>query len=301
MTTIATNPTDAVDVSADHDAPAPARPTVVITPPKRWQAIDFAEIWAFRDLLTAFAIRDVKLRYKQTVLGAAWVVLQPLLGAGIFTFVFGVLADLPTEDGIPTFMIAFCGMFAWTAFSQTLSKTSGCMVGNQNMIQKVYFPRMILPLAQVYSVLVDLAVSVGLVIVLLLIYQVNPGWPVLLLPVWLAALFMLALGFGMWTGALMVQYRDVRYVLPILIQFLLYGSPVGYGIIAINERVPEWAVTFYMLNPLASLIEATRWSMTGSGTLHAGYLAYSLAVSAACFVVGAYVFRGMERKFADVV
>lgn len=299
-TLISQNPANADEVSGATPA---IRPTVVITPPKRWQAIDFGELWAFRDLLSALAIRDIKLRYKQTVLGAAWVVLQPLMGAGIFTFVFGTLADLPTEDGIPMFMVAFCGMFAWTAFSQTLSKVSGCMVGNQSMIQKVYFPRMILPLSQVCSVLVDLAVSLALVAVLLIIYQVNPGWPLLLLPVWVGALFMLALGFGMWTGALMVQYRDVRYVLPIMIQFLMYGSPVGYGLIAIYEsdRVPEWAVTLYMLNPLASLVEGTRWSMTGSGTIHAGFLTYSLILSVTCFVIGAYVFRGMERKFADVV
>ena len=279
---------------------APPAPTICIRPPKRWQAIDFKELWAFRDLGFAFAIRDVKLRYKQTVLGAAWVVLQPLMGAGIFTFVFAVLAELPT-DGLPPFLVSFAGMFAWTAFSQTLGKTSGCMVGNQNMIQKVYFPRMLLPLAQVYSVLVDLAVSLVLVVALLLVYQINPGWPILFLPAWMMAIFMLALGVGMWTGALMVQYRDVRYVLPVVIQFAMYASPVGYMLVAVNERVPGWATQLYMLNPLASLIEGCRWSMLGVGQLHPGYLAYSLGLSVGVFVLGAYVFRGMERKFADVI
>jgi lipopolysaccharide transport system permease protein len=276
------------------------KPTVSIRPPKRWQAIDFKELWAFRDLLSALAIRDVKLRYKQTMLGAAWVVLQPLMGAGIFTFVFGVMAQLPT-DGLPPFLVSFAGMFAWTAFSQTLSKTSGCMVGNQNMIQKVYFPRLILPLAQVYSVLVDLAVSLVMVAILLAIYQINPGWPILLLPIWMIAIFMFALGVGMWTGALMVEYRDVRYVLPVVIQFAMYASPVGYMIVAVNEKVPAWAIQLYMLNPLASLIEGCRWSMLGTGSLHSGYTAYSLILSVTVFVVGAYIFRGMERKFADVI
>ena len=276
------------------------RPTTVIRPPKRWQAIDFKELWAFRDLLIAFAVRDVKLRYKQTALGVLWVVLQPLMGAGIFTFVFGVLAELPTGGG-PPFLVSFAGMFAWTALSQTLGKSSGCLVANQSMIQKVYFPRMILPLAEVYSVLVDLAVSLGMVVVLLATYRINPGWPILLLPVWLACLFMLALGVGMWSGALMVQYRDVRYVLPVVTQFLLYGSPVGYTLAAVSEKVPEWAQTIYLINPLASLIEATRWSIVGEGTLHIGWLAYSVVISVFWFIAGAYVFRGMERKFADVV
>lgn len=276
------------------------KPDVSIRPPKRWQAIDFKEIYAFRDLLSAFAMRDVKLRYKQTVLGAAWVVLQPLMGAGIFTFVFGVMAKLPT-DGLPPFLVSFAGMFAWTAFSATLSKTSGCMVGNQNMIQKVYFPRLILPIAQVYSVLVDLVVSLVMAGILLVIFQINPGWPVLLLPIWLIAIFMLALGVGMWAGALMVEYRDVRYVLPVLVQFGMYVSPVGYMIVAVNEKVPAWATTVYLFNPLASLIEGCRWSMLGAGNLHLGFVAYSLAISVGVFILGAYVFRGMERKFADVI
>lgn len=277
-----------------------AEPTICIRPPKRWQPMDFKEIWAFRDLCMAFALRDIKVRYKQTALGAAWVVLQPLMGAGIFTFVFGVMAELPT-GGIPPFMVSFAGMFAWTAFSTTLGKVSTCMVGNANMIKKVYFPKLLLPIAQVYSTLVDLFVTLVMAVVLLFLYKINPGWQVLLLPVWLIALFMLALGIGMWAGALMVQYRDVRYIIPVVTQFLLYGSPVGYMLVAVNERVPEWVTTVYMFNPLASLIEATRWSMLGEGSLHPGFVAYSLAISVGCFVIGSYVFRGMERKFADVV
>lgn len=303
MTSLETAPghseLDSVESDSKLDGSA-LKPTVSIRPPKKWQAIDFKELWAFRDLLTAFALRDVKLRYKQTVLGAAWVIIQPLMGAGIFTFVFGVMAQLPT-DGLPPFLVSFAGMFAWTAFSQTLSKTSGCMVANQNMVQKVYFPRMILPLAQVYSVLVDLAVSMGLVVVLLLIYQINPGWPILLLPFWMLAIFMFAMGVGMWAAALMVQYRDVRYVLPVITQFAMYASPVGYMLVAVNEKVPAWAQQLYMLNPLASLIEGCRWSMLGVGELHTGYLIYSITLSVSVFVLGAYVFRGMERKFADVI
>ena len=273
---------------------------IKIRPPKKWQAIDFKEIWAFRDLCIALTVRDLKVRYKQTILGAAWVILQPLLGAGIFTFVFGVMAKLPT-NGVPPFLVSFAGMFAWTAFSSTLGKTSGCMVGNRNMIQKVYFPRLLLPIAQVYSTLVDLAVSMIMVVVLLLIFKINPGWQILLLPVWLLSLFMLALGVGMWAGALMVEYRDVRYILPVFTSFLLYGSPVGYMLLAVNERVPGWVADIYMFNPLASLIEATRWSMIGEGSIRPGYLAYSLIFSVLCFIIGAFVFRGMERKFADVV
>ena len=286
--------------SAEDIISRQGQPDIKIRPPKRFQAIDFKEIWNFRDLCLAFAIRDIKLRYKQTLLGASWVIIQPLMGAGIFTFVFGVMAQLPT-DGLPPFLVSFAGMFAWSAFNNVLGKTSGCLVGNQGMIQKVYFPRLLLPIAQVYSTLVDLSVSLALAVVMLLIYGINPGWQILLLPVWVLALFMLALGIGMWAGALMVQYRDVRYVMPVLTQFLLYGSPVGYMLLAVNERVPEWVVTIYMFNPLASLIEATRWSMLGQGSIHPGFLAYSLVLSVVCFVIGSFVFRGMERKFADVV
>jgi len=297
--------TDTMTIDQGHHAgpqldPMQSEPDIKIRPPKRWQAIEFKELWKFRDLCLALALRDIKVRYKQTFLGVAWVVLQPLLGAGIFTFVFGVMAKLPT-DGLPPFLVSFAGMFAWTAFSATLGKTSNCMVGNRNMIQKVYFPRLLLPIAQVYSTLVDLAVSLAMAVVLLIIFGINPGWQVLLLPVWMLALFMLALGIGMWAGALMVQYRDVRYVLPVAMSFLMYGSPVGYMLVAVNERVPAWATTIYMFNPLASLIEACRWSMLGQGSLHMGFLAYSLTFCVACFVIGSFVFRSMERKFADVV
>jgi homopolymeric O-antigen transport system permease protein len=299
MTTTSTT-LNTLSSTTDPPPSVGVKPTVCITPPNRWQAIDFAEIWEFRDLLLALAVRDVKLRYKQTALGIAWVVLQPLIGAGIFTFVFGVLADLPSE-GLPPFLVSFAGMFAWTAFSQSINKVSICMVGNAQMISKVYFPRLVLPLSQVASVLVDLAVSLGLVAVLLALYRINPGWQVLLLPVWVLAIFLLAVGVGNWAAALMVSYRDVRYVMPVMVQFLLYASPVGYALVAIQEKVPDWAVTLYMLNPLASLIEATRWSMLGTGQLHAGWLAYSLTLSLVAFVIGAYVFRSMERKFADVI
>lgn len=271
-----------------------------IRPPRRWQAIDFAEMWAYRNLLVAFALRDIKLRYKQTALGVLWVVLQPLLGAGIFTFIFGTLAEMPT-GGVPQFLISFCGMFAWTAFSQTVSKSSECMVANAGMVSKVYFPRLILPIAQVPGVVVDLVVAMAMTVVLLLIYGVNPGWRVLTLPVWLALIFMLSLGVGNWAGALMVSYRDVRYVLPVAVQFLMWASPVGYTLAGIEQKVPAWATNLYMANPLASLVEACRWSMVGSGTLDPAFLVYSAVVSVAVFVFGAYVFKGMEKRFADVI
>jgi lipopolysaccharide transport system permease protein len=293
--------------SPPASAAAP-EPTIRIRPPKRWQPIDFAEIWAFRDLLWAFAIRDVKLRYKQTVMGVAWVVLQPLIGAAIFTFIFGVLANLET-DGLPAFVVSFIGMLAWTAFSGTLGKVSGCLTGNQALVAKVYFPRLILPLAQVLSTLVDLAVSLLVAVVLLIIYREHlgdVGWRILTFPVWMTLLFMLAVGVGNWTGALMVSYRDVRYIQPVVIQFLMYASPVGYMLIAIqdHDRIPEWAVGLYLLNPLASLIEATRWSLLGqteNSYVPWGYVAYASGVAVLTFIIGAFVFRSMERKFADVI
>jgi lipopolysaccharide transport system permease protein len=295
-----------------HERPHPPAPQAAtapvpflrIRPPSGWAAIDFGEIWLFRDLLLTLAARDIKLRYKQTILGAAWVIIQPLMAAGIFTFVFGLLADMPSGS-VPYFVFAFAGMLAWQSFSQTLNTTSGCLVGNSHLISKVYFPRMVLPLSTVFSVMIDLAIGLGMMAILLWVFGIVPGWGIMLLPVWLGLLFMMALGFGLFSAALMVSYRDVRYVLPVLVQFLMYASPVGYGLAALHERLPasapQWLYTVYMLNPLASLLEAFRWSILGEGQLHPAWLAYSAGCAVLSFLFAAFFFKRMERRFADVI
>lgn len=272
------------------------RPHLSIRPPGRWSPLALAEIWRYRDLFVTLAARDVKLRYRQTALGITWVILQPLLAAAIFTFVFGRVARMPS-DGIPYMVFAYAGLLGWTAFNSTLTKSSACIVQNSQLVSKVFFPRMILPLSTVFSTLIDFAVALGVMGVLMAWYGVAPGWGVLLLPVWLALLIALAVGLGLYTSALMVSYRDLQYAIPVMVQMLLYASPVAYAVSA----VPASVRPYYFLNPLAGLLEAFRWSLLGHGQLQWQYVAYAAAVTAVTFVWGAYSFKRMEQRFADVI
>ena len=288
-------------------------PTLSIRPPKGWQPLDLAELWRFRDLLTTLAGRDLKLRYKQTALGVIWVVLQPLMAAGIFAVVFGGVADLKAPGGLNYFVFSFAGLLGWNLFSNTLTKTSGSLVGNANLISKIFFPRLVLPLSQTGSALVDFSVSLGMMAVLLVAFGVAPGWGLLLLPVWVALLLCLAVGVGLITSSLAVQYRDVNYILPVFVQMLTYASPVAYSLAMVLDRLSGpagagdggWkrdALTwFFYVNPLTGLLEATRWSLLGQGTLPLGLLAYSAALSLGLLFAGAFAFKRMERMFADVI
>jgi len=287
------------EVNRDSEGPAP-KPHLVIEPVSGWRSLKLMELWEFRDLITTLGMRDVKLIYKQTLLGVAWVVLQPLIGAAIFTFVFGVLAGMPSE-GVPYFIFSLVGMTAWTFFSAVLNASSMVMVNNAHLVSKIYFPRLVLPIASAFQPAMNLGVSSIFVAVLLVVYQVTPGWQLLLAPVWLLAMLMLSLGIGFVCCSIMVRYRDLRYVIPVAIQFLLYASPVGYSLSAVNEKVPEWLASVYLLNPVASLLEAFRWSILGSGQLEAGWLAYSLVFSIVAFFAGAFLLRRAERQFADVI
>lgn len=271
-------------------------PLIKIRSTAGWRALDLRQVWLFRDLLTTLAERDVKLRYRQTALGAIWVVLQPLMAAGIFSFVFGRVANLPS-DGTPYFLFSFAGLLAWNAFNSTLNKISTCLVSNSQLISKVYFPRLVLPLSTIFSTLIDFGVAAGLMVVLMFLYGVAPTAAILLLPVWLALILMLAIGCGLIASALMVTYRDVQHVLPVLIQFLLYGSPVAYA----SSAVPAHLQPYFFLNPLSSLLDAFRWSILGKGDLPLNALGYSVAVTVLIFFGGAFAFRKMERRFADLI
>ena len=278
----------------EHAAP---KAHVTLRPPSGWQAVNLPELWQARDLLLSLAARDVKLRYRQTALGILWVVLQPLIAAGIFTFVFGKVAKLPPPDGVPYLVFSFAGLLAWNAFSSTLTKSSACLVGNAQLVSKVYFPRLVLPLSTVVSVLLDFAVSLVVMALLMVIFRVPPHPSLLLLPVWLGLIVLLALGVGLYGAALMVSYRDVQYVLPVATQFLLYASPVGYALSAVPAR---WQ-TLFALNPLTGLLEGFRWSLLGVGHLHSGMTLYAALVSVTVFLAGATAFKAMERRFADVI
>jgi len=283
-------------------APEPlSQPTKTIRAHTGWQSLNVRELWQFRDLLLTLAGRDVKLRYRQTAVGVLWVVLQPLLAAGIFSFVFGKVANLPAPKGVPYFVFSYAGLLGWTVFSGTVIKVSASLVQNSNLISKVYFPRLILPLSMMFSTLIDFAVALALLPVLMLIAHVVPGLSLLTLPLWFALLLMLSLGVGMYASALAVTYRDVQYVIPVLMQFLLYASPVAYMLSYVLTKIPPAARPFYFLNPLAGLLEAFRWSLLGHATLPLVPVAYAAVLSILVFFGGAYAFKKMEKRFADVI
>jgi lipopolysaccharide transport system permease protein len=271
-------------------------PHIVIKPPSRWAPINVREVWEFRDLLTRFAIRDLKLRYRQTALGVIWVVLQPLLAAGIFTFVFGRVANLPSE-GVPYFVFAYVGMMVWTAFSSTLSKISGSLVGNAQLISKIFFPRLVLPLSTLGSTLVDFGVALAMGVVVIAVGGVTPGVALITMPLWFTLALLLGSGIGLIAAALMVQYRDVAYVLPVATQMLLYGTPIAYALSAVPENA-KWIV---QLNPLAGVIEGFRWSLLDTPAPGVGVAAWAITASILMFLAGSIVFTRMERRFADVI
>ena len=254
------------------------------------------EIWNFRDLLVTLANRDLKIRYKQTALGVIWVVLQPLLAAGVFSFVFGVVAGLPS-NGTPYLVFSFAGLLGWNFFSNVLSKVSSCLVGNAQLISKVFFPRLVLPLSGLGSCFVDFAVGLTLMALMLVVYQIVPSGTLLLFPVSLLILTALATGVGLWAAALMVSYRDVAYILPVLMNILLYASPVAYSVAAVPARL-RWV---YLLNPLTPPLEAMRAGLLGLPFTEAKELAISGVVAVTLLIVGLYAFKHMERRFADVI
>lgn len=282
--------------------PAPSRPRLLIEPPSSWAALNLRELWHFRELLWNLAVRDVKLRYRQTVLGVSWVILQPLSGAAIFAFVFGKVArfDTPADAAgghVPYLIFALSGMICWQTFSGTLTRTSNSMVGNAHLVSKVYFPRVVLPLATLSSTLLDFAVTLAFVFLLMPFHWYFPGKNLLLLPVCILLMSALSLGIGLAATALAVTYRDVQFIVPVMTQLLLYLSPVAYYV----AKVPQRYRSIYMLNPLASILETFRWSLLSVGEVPWGWLAYSAVVSFLVLFLGAYAFSWMERNFADVV
>ncbi|HEX4792720.1 MAG TPA: ABC transporter permease [Humisphaera sp.] len=262
----------------------------------RWSMIDPREIWQYRDLLFVLAMRDVKLRYRQALLGVCWVVLQPLLSAGVFAFVFGHVLKTPS-DGVPYMVFCFAGMLVFNAFSGTLSRSSACIVGNSQLISKIYFPRLVLPLSTVFATLIDFAVGLALMFVILALGRIGLGWRVLLLPAWIVLAIGLAVGLGLYTCAAMVRYRDLQYVIPVLLQLILYASPIAYPMSAAPAHLRTWLY----LNPLSSLLEACRWSLLGRGAISGPWILYSVTCVIVSLLIGATAFKRLERDFADVI
>jgi lipopolysaccharide transport system permease protein len=274
----------------------------VIEPERGWTGLQLRELWAYRELLFFLVWRDVKVRYKQTFLGAAWAILQPLAAMVVFTIFFGRLARVGS-DGLPYPLFSYAGLLPWTFFAQGLSQSSDSLVGSQNLIKKVYFPRLVIPTSSVLGGLVDFALAFVVLIGMMVWYRVVPSAAVAALPLLLLLAFATALGVGMWLSALNVQYRDVRYVVPFFIQLWLFVTPVIYPMSQVTAKLAELGLPawLYGLNPMAGVVEGFRWALLGTGRAPGSVLAASSAVAVALVVSGAYYFRRMEKTFADVV
>lgn len=268
----------------------------VILPPGRLNLPPWGEIWRAREVAIRLAQRDIIVRYRQTIFGISWVVLQPLVTAGIFTIVFGMIAGLST-GGVPTFVFTLAGTLAWNLFNGALGRASSSMVSNQSLVQKVFFPRLLVPVSSIASIVVDFFVGFALLIVLLFAFGINPGWAVFLLPVWVMLILMLGLGFGLTAAAYLVKYRDVGYVLPWFMQVLMYASPLAYALTAVPENL-RW---LFEINPVTWFLEVFRWSALGTP---APPLWQILAIAIAAplvFFLGTLVFQKNEREFADYI
>jgi lipopolysaccharide transport system permease protein len=269
--------------------------TVIIEPGKSRVSLGARDLWAYRELLYFLTWRDVKVRYKQTVLGAAWAILQPLLTMLIFTLLFGRLAGIKTDVPYPIF--AYTGLVVWTFFANAVTNSGNSLVGSAHLITKIYFPRMIVPAGAVAAGLVDFALAFLVQIGLMIYYRVQPGWTLLMVVPLIVLTTMLALGVGMWLSALNVKYRDVRYAVPFLIQLWMFVSPVIYPVSMLNGKL-RWAV---MLNPLTGIIQNFRVAIFGNQPFEWKSLGISTAITMAVLIYAAFSFRRMERRFADIV
>lgn len=277
--------------------PGTSAPTVqVIEPARGWIGINWSEIWRYRELLYFLTWRDVKIRYKQTALGAAWAILQPVMTMIVFTIFFGRLAGLDKQTAVPYPIYVYVGLLLWTFFANSIANSGNSLVGSSNLITKVYFPRLIIPMATVGAGLVDLGISFLLIVPMMLFYKITLTWQVLLMPVVLAGTVLAAVGVGTLLSALTVAYRDFRYVVPFVVQLWMFISGVMYPTSMIGGK---WRWVFF-LNPMAGLIDGFRAAFLGV-PLNLPTLLLSLAVSLALFLFGAAYFRRMERRFADII
>jgi lipopolysaccharide transport system permease protein len=268
---------------------------IVIEPKKGWVGIDFKELWRYRELLYFLTWRDIKIRYKQTLLGAMWAIIQPTLTMLIFTLFFGRLAKMPS-DGIPYPIFVYTGLLPWTYFANALTSASNSLVGNARLVTKVYFPRLMIPMGAAIAGLLDLVIGGSVLGILMVYYSVIPPAAVLLFPPLVFFTFLLAVGVGLWLSALNVQFRDVKYVIPFAVQIWLFCTPVIYPTSMLKRY--EWVMN---LNPMGGLIKAYRACVLGHMPLDWPALAVSGGLTIAIFLGGTFYFRRMERTFADVV
>lgn len=271
---------------------------VIILEPGRAEKHYWRDLWNYRELFQVLAARDIAVRYKQTLIGALWAVIRPVLTMVVFTVVFGKLAKLPSEGSAPYPLMVFAAMLPWQFFATALADSSNSLVGNANLISKVYFPRLIVPTASVMVAFVDFLISFAILACMMVYYQFLPGWQFLLLPLFSLLAFAVSLGPGLWITSLNVKYRDFRYVIPFLIQFGLYLSPVGFS----SSIVPEQWRLVYSLNPMVGVIDGFRWCILGDDSpVDWTACGMSVAVAALFLFIGIRQFRKTEKTFADLV
>ena len=274
----------------------PTAPSVVMRPSRGWAPLRLAELWDYRELFFFLVWRDIKVRYKQTALGAGWAVLQPFFTMVVFSIFFGALAGIPS-DGVPYPVFAFTALVPWTFFSTALTQAGNSLVQEEQVLSKVYFPRLIVPFAAVLAGLVDFAIAFVFLLGMMAFYGVSVSWALLTLPLFVVFAALTALAAGLWLSALNVQYRDVRYTMVFLVQLWLFITPVAYA----SSLVPERWRALYGLNPMAGVVEGFRWAVLGEVDAPGPMLAVSVAMVLVFFVGGLFYFRRMERTFADVV
>jgi lipopolysaccharide transport system permease protein len=271
-------------------------PSIVVQPSTSLLDLELPAIWQHRELLYFLVWREVKVRYKQTALGVAWALLQPLMTMAIFTVIFGLLVKMPS-DGLPFPLFAYAALLPWTYFSEAMSRSSISLVGDAQLIRKVYFPRLIMPLSAVASPAVDFGLAFVLLLGMMTWYGVNPTWGIVLLPAFLLLALITALAVGLWLSALNVRYRDVRHTIPFLTQCWMYASPVVYPV----SIVPEGWRTLYAINPMVGVIEGFRWGLLGNESPDVGVIAVSAMVIIGLLIGGLIFFKRMEQTFADVI
>ena len=277
-------------VSADSDEP------ILIIEPGRAEKNYWADLWRYRELFLILAWRDISVRYKQTIIGILWAIIRPFLTMVVFTVIFGRIAKLPSDGSAPYALMVFAAMLPWSLFSNALSESSNSLISNANLIGKVYFPRLIIPAATLVTAFIDFLISFIILIGMMVYYQFAPGWHMLLLPFFIILALLASLGPGLWITALNVKYRDFRYIIPFVVQFGLYVSPVGFS----SKIVPEQWRLLYSLNPMVGVIDGFRWCILGGDSpIYMPGFMLSLAIIAFFLWLGISRFRKMEKTFAD--
>ena len=282
--------------SAQFGAAADDLPVTLIKPSRGWVSLRLGDLWAYRDLLYFLTWRDIKVRYKQTVLGAAWAIIQPVFTMVVFSLFFGRLARMPSDE-VPYPAFAYAALVPWTFFANALSNSTSSLVDSANLLRKVYFPRLVIPVSAVLAGTVDFVLAFLVLLGMILFYGIAPTAAVVWLPLLLLLALVTSLGAGLWLTAMNVQFRDVRYAVPFLIQAWLFATPIAYPSSLLDE---PWR-TLYGINPMAGVVEGFRWALLGTDTAPGPMIAVSTVVAVALLVSGAFYFRRMERSFADVV